>query len=378
MTSCLTINGRVRFSRTVFWNKQQGTVVPLDNWLGLDVYHYSPGVREMCCREASSNSFCHAAENLSRIGQIKLSHETVRKIIETEGMVALERQKRGLIKPGWTADDCRDLPEKPSCIITGADGVKIPLITEEEKVKRRQRRGPKPKGQSRRRYIRKGSDQKYKEFKIIAFYDPSHERQYAVGTSGDHEILGRMMRRLGRSIEVDKADIAYSVTDGAGWILKQYQSQLPMLKANVLDYYHLREHVIETSYKLFGENSKEALLWRNKMMGVVLEKGPVELLQYLGDMLRKVRSKIKRDSLKSLRNYIAKRLDMLDYPAFKKSGYEIGSGPTEAFCKTLTLRLKGPGMRWDKVNAEAVMTLASLRASGLWDEYWKPQQKQTA
>ena len=186
------------------------------------------------------------------------------------------------------------------------------------------------------------------------------------------------MRRLGRSIEVDKADIAYSVTDGAGWILKQYQSQLPMLKANVLDYYHLREHVIETSYKLFGDNSKEALLWRNKMMGVVLEKGPVELLQYLGDMLRKVRSKIKRYSLKSLRNYIAKRLDMLDYPAFKKSGYEIGSGPTEAFCKTLTLRLKGPGMRWDKVNAEAVMTLASLRASGLWDEYWKTQQKQTA
>jgi hypothetical protein len=71
-------------------------------------------------------------------------------------------------------------------------------------------------------------------------------------------------------------------------------------------------------------------------------------------------------------------VDGIVYPTFKKSGYEIGSGPTEAFCKMLTLRLKGPGMRWDKVNAEAVMTLASLRASGLWDEYWKTQQKQTA
>lgn len=55
---------------------------------------------------------------------------------------------------------------------------------------------------------------------------------------------------------------------------------------------------------------------------------------------------------------IATRKEMLQYPEFRAAGYEIGLGPTEAFCKTLTARLKGQGMRWDKPNAEAMMALA--------------------
>jgi hypothetical protein len=67
--------------------------------------------------------------------------------------------------------------------------------------------------------------------------------------------------------------------------------------------------------------------------------------------------------------------EMIQYPEFRAAGYEIGSGPTEAFCKTLTQRLKGPGMRWDKPNAEALMALASVRASHLWHSYWDKQRK---
>ena len=49
---------------------------------------------------------------------------------------------------------------------------------------------------------------------------------------------------------------------------------------------------------------------------------------------------------------------------------DIGSGPTESFCGCLTKRLKGAGMRWDKDNAEAVMALASIYSSNLWNKYW--------
>jgi len=65
---------------------------------------------------------------------------------------------------------------------------------------------------------------------------------------------------------------------------------------------------------------------------------------------------------------------MTDYPAFRKRGYDCGSGPTESLCGTLTDRLKGAGMRWDKGNAESVMALASLYHSGLWPDYWKAQR----
>lgn len=377
-TSYLTINGRIKFSRSVFWNRRHGTVIPLDNWLGFGTDRYSPGVREMCCREASSSSFRTAAEDLGRIGQINLSHEVVRRIVEKEGRRVLLDQRHNRLSPGWTAQDCRVKSDQPSCVITGADGVKVPLVTEAEKIKRRGNRGPKPRGQSKRRYIRKGSDQRYKEFKILAFYDPSHQRQYAVGTSGNHKVLGRMMRRHGRMLKLAQTDIAYSVSDGAEWIRRQYNCQLPMLDANILDYYHLREQVIRTACVVFGEGTPQAVSWREEMMGCVLEQGAMELLDRIGLLLRKTRSKAKRRALQSLREYVGKRIAMLDYPSFKAAGYEIGSGPTEAFCKTLTARLKGPGMRWDKPNAEGLMALASVRSSGLWKQYWNTQKKLSA
>ncbi len=43
-----------------------------------------------------------------------------------------------------------------------------------------------------------------------------------------------------------------------------------------------------------------------------------------------------------LRNDVAKRVEMLEYPTFRSKDYVIGSGPTEAYCKTLTSRLRGP------------------------------------
>jgi hypothetical protein len=186
------------------------------------------------------------------------------------------------------------------------------------------------------------------------------------------------MRREGRKLGVVRADLAYSVSDGADWIYRQYQVRLPMLKDNILDYYHLREHVIKASYIVFGEGSAQAQTWREKMCGCLLEQGPVEALASLANLRKTLRAKGKRKALTGLMSYIGRRVDMLDYPRFKQCDYDIGSGPTEAFCKTLTSRLKGPGMRWDKHHAEAIMALASVRSSHLWQAYWQIQRKTPA
>ena len=359
----------------MYWNAEGGSAVPVDDWLGISREHYSPGVREMCCREAAGSSFRQAAEDLKRVGQIEVTHETMRQVVEREAWQAATAQQAGDFRAGWTEEDCRRVPGGPSCIITGADGVKVPLVTEAEKAKRKAlRRKPGPKARGRRARLCRGSDQAYKEFKIVAFYDPSHGHQYAVGTSGDHKVLGRLMRREAGKLKLDKADEKYSVSDGADWISRQYQTQLPMLSANVLDYYHLRGHVIATSYTVYGEGTTEACAWREGMMGVVIEEGPVRLLEELGQLRRQMRSGNKRESLQRLQNYVAARVGMPDYPGFLAKGYETGSGPTEAFCKTLTARLKGPGMRWDKPNAEGMMALASIRSSGLWQTYWQTRR----
>lgn len=69
---------------------------------------------------------------------------------------------------------------------------------------------------------------------------------------------------------------------------------------------------------------------------------------------------------------------MIAYPEFTTKGWQIGSGPTEAACRTLTARLKGLGRRWDASNAEAVMALEALNQSDLRQSYWQTQLPQAA
>ena len=60
-----------------------------------------------------------------------------------------------------------------------------------------------------------------------------------------------VMRREARWLHLGQAKVKYAVSDGAEWIANEYQRQLPMLDAHILDYYHLREHVIGASQVLY-------------------------------------------------------------------------------------------------------------------------------
>ena len=196
-----------------------------------------------------------------------------------------------------------------------------------------------------------------------------------IGTRGNHEVLGRLLRREAARLKLDQAAHAYSVTDGAVWILHQCRQQLPMLDENILDYYHFRDHVISTSHLLYGEGSEEAVSWRKEMMTIVWEQGSLVFLNRLSDQYKTLRSKTKRDAVKALQKFVAARVEMTDYPAFRAKGYDCGSGPTESFCGCLTRRLKGRGMRWDGDNAESIMAIATVYYTGRWVKYWKTEQR---
>ena len=74
------------------------------------------------------------------------------------------------------------------------------------------------------------------------------------------------MRSTRHKRDISSAQRKYSVSDGAPWILRQYNTQLPMLDENILDFYHFRDHVTEASHVLFGEGNQEALAWKENMM----------------------------------------------------------------------------------------------------------------
>jgi hypothetical protein len=342
--------------------------------LGIDYEHYSAGVREMVCRLSINAAFVPASENLSRTAQLKISHSVLRDLVEREGVRAEKAIRDGRYGPDWTAGDCAG-----QTLITGADGVMVPMVTEQQKRKRRaserQRRRRQGRGSTARPGRPKsGADGPYNEFKIVSFYDSDKSHTYAVGTGGDHTVLGRLMRREACKLKINEALHKYSVTDGAEWIARQYAIQLPMLEENILDYYHLRDHVIEAAQVLYGEGMPAARAWREEMMGYVWNQGSLVMLDRLANYIRRHPRGLKNQALNLLREYVAKRVNMTDYPSYRRLGYDCGSGPTESFCGTLTVRLKGRGMHWDKDNAESMMVLAGLYYSNLWQDYWTQQR----
>lgn len=370
-TSHLTVNGRVAVRRTVYWSAPAGTVIPLDQWLGLTEHRFSPGVREMCCREALHCPFEVASANLQRTARLSLDGRTLREIVETQGRAVEAARQSGTVRPAFTAADCTD-----QTLIGGADGVMVPQVTEEQKAKRRATEAAQRLEQGRPSTAavgrpKAGSDGPFHEYKLLAFYDPDKTHCHVVATAGDSTEAGRLMRREARWLHLTQAQIKYAISDGAEWIANEYQRQLPMLDAHILDYYHLREHVLQASQVLHATDPKKAEAWREEMMGCVWEQGSLVLLDRLGSYLRRHPTGPKHEALEALRDYVHPRVAMTDYPTFRHLGYDCGSGPTESLCGQLTVRLKGPGMRWDADNAEAMMALASLYHSGLWDTYWE-------
>ncbi len=64
---------------------------------------------------------------------------------------------------------------------------------------------------------------------------------------------------------------------------------------------------------------------------------------------------------------------MMNYPAHMEKDLPIGSGVTEAACKTLVKqRLCGSGMRWKNRGAKVILSLrAIVQSKGRWQQFWE-------
>ncbi len=365
-----TVNGVVSLERIYWWSGENGRDDTVDRLIGIVAGKVSIGVRQMCCRAAvSQQGFAGAAEHLKHLAQVIISRERLRQIVESEGQLVLDVQEKGLLSAGFDIEQCRISRNGIKRVYVGTDGVKVPMVTQVEKDKRRKHRRPSCGG-GRRRRMHAGADNTYKEFKIAIIYDESNEHRQVIATSGNHEVLGRLLRREAGRLRIGDADEKLSVTDGADWIDKQLECRLPMLDSRILDFYHLSEHVWLAANICFGQGNEQAGKFASEILHIAKHDGPTALLTRLMDEHKKYRGRGKRKSLKELIQYIARRFGMCEYPKFIEKGWQIGSGPTEAMCKVLTYRLKGAGMRWDRYGADAIMALIALQQSNTWKSYW--------
>ena len=362
----------MRLCRVRWHSAEEGSQTPVDRLLDEAERAISEGVREMACRlNRGATSFQQTAENLARAAHLTASKETLRKLIEEEGRAVLKAQQRGELAPDFQAQDCTAENGK-SRVYLGCDGVMVPLVTDAEKQKRRTKVKDKRKKRGRKcRPLpprKEGADQAYKEFKLGVLYDEEQKRRYVGGTSGGHAVCGRMLQRMATQVGLAKADEKIGLADGSPWIRNEIELY-GLVDHLGLDYYHLKENVQKARLAVYGAENAEGQAWRDEIMGLFYEHGYAAAWDRLVAW-RSVLRGGKRKAADQLLGYVAERKETIRYPEFRRRGWQIGSGPTEAQCKSSTQRLKGRGRRWDKANAEALMALDCLDNSHAWHLHW--------
>ncbi len=374
----LTINGRIRLKRRWWYDAELGSTAPADAILDQTGATITPGVLELISREnLSASSFAKAAANLARTAQLKISAEQLRKEAEAVGRRVMEAQESGRLDTAWKSEDCECVEEKgakTTRIYAGCDGVMVPVITETEKLKRREgikakrrRRGKKCKPLPPRK---RGADQSWKEFKVVCFYSEDMRRQHVAFTHRNHESAGRLLRREADRLQFGRAAQRVAVVDGAPWIREQLQLHLGELDGLGLDFYHLSENVHRARREVFGEECQEGLAWAESVMHTFKHDGYAAAWERLIQWRASLARSRKRKPADRLLKYVSTRQEMIHYPAFRERGWQIGSGPTESQCKLCTKRLKGHGRRWDRPNASAIAALDTLDRSGQWNQFW--------
>lgn len=228
----VTVIGEVTLRRRWWSCPSEGSFAPVDDLIDLDHATYTVGVREIACRlNNDGKSFDGTAENLDRSAQIQISGEQLRLLVEAEGARVRQEQQASRIAPAFEATACVIPPQaqakvpievetsssRPTTgplpktrLYVGVDGVMVPVITDEEKIKRRknvcqkrQQRGRKCRPLPPRR---RGWTGNYREFKVVTFYDETGKYNHHVLCAGKRTQLGVHIRREALRINFLKAD----------------------------------------------------------------------------------------------------------------------------------------------------------------------------
>jgi hypothetical protein len=376
----LSVNGRIEFRRIRWYAQDAGSDSPLDRLIDRLESSVSVGVRELCCRLGiAGGSFARSVTNPDHAAQIRMSEEQLRKLVESNGKAVLSAAKSEQLEIDWSASQCKTKSpdgREVSRIYVSADGVMVPVTTTSEKRKRRatvmkrRRETPTPKGRKRPHLpaVKTAADQRYKQMYLTAYYDQEQEHRLVSVTRQDHRGLGKILRRDAAVLRIKAADEKVGLIDGAV-CLRNHMEGLP-LTAVGLDFYHLGEHVHAACRGTFAEESPQGKEQAGQVLHTVRHEGYEPFWDQLQDW-RKTQRGAKRKCVDELLHYVAQRKEMINYAEFEKRGWHIGSGPIESMCKATTRRIKGPGMRWDRDNAEAMMALEALYQSNQWDSYWR-------
>ena len=247
------------------------------------------------------------------------------------------------------------------------DGVMVPMKNGQRQTKRAQ-------AAEEGKYTRGPAGNKEVGCGTLSFYDEEGERLSTIRMARMPEVkkatLKAMLSKEVNSCLAERPDLkVVKVADGAKDNWTYLSGELPDGE-EVIDFYHAAGHLNTALAAAYGDTHPKRSAQFEKLRHVLVEddKGVEKVIRslvHLRDTYPR-RKKIAREL-----KYFRRNRHRMRYAVLKKQGLPIGSGVTEAACKTLaTQRLKRSGMRWGEQGGQAILSFRALVQSNRFERAW--------
>jgi hypothetical protein len=334
-------------------------IYPLDEALGLDrlPFKMTLGVMLAVAKESIRCESFEEAQKILEERNIIINDDTMRQVTNVIGGIVFNNDVKAadavwteLQKGTLTLPSSKD----QGVLYLEVDGAMLPTRQDGQKgtIYKENKLGMVFSDDNIYRWKDKHGNQQHKILK----------REYTA-LIGDNENFQKLLFNLALKNGYGCYKNTVIISDGATWIRNMKDLLFPDSQ-QILDFYHLKEHIFDYYKKLFDFDESKYLDISKKVCSLFYESKITEALNLL-----KI-SEGKRDTilLEQLLQYINNNLDNIDYAKYKAKGYFIGSGAIESSNKTvLQSRLKYGAMRWHVASAQSIVTLVTKTRSQLWE-----------
>jgi hypothetical protein len=344
------------------------SIFPLEARLGLEAGRATPALAERAARAAVTLPQDAVLAVLRDDHGVRWSATTLRAVIAgvAAGMGPHRRDAQADRLLGWLEQAHRSSGSRKPVLAVGRDGLMLPI-----------------RGQARYREAATAT---------VSVYDRQGRRLGTVYLGRMPEPgQGTLSAQLTALIEVvlrtwgGPAPRLVYITDGGTHQARYYRRVLKRMSDPhhpgrrlewrwVIDYYHACEYITKLSESLFSD-ARAGACWARKMRRWLREKprGIYRVLHSAALRRRRIIvSAAKREQYGAAYAYLRKRMRFLDYVGYRRDHLPIGSGVTEAACKTVfTQRLKQSGMTWKAEGGQWIVELRVIHLSGVWSEVYQ-------
>lgn len=176
-----------------------------------------------------------------------------------------------------------------------------------------------------------------------------------------------------------QAEQVIALGDGGNWIDPLLAALFHVL-ARIIDWFHASEHLWDCAKAVHGAGTPQAAQWAERLEALLWDGQVERVIAELSAQARELGPPLDTDADSRPRKVLAANVGYftthrahMNYPEYRRRGWPIGSGETEAAVKQFNKRVKGTEQFWSTDGVEAILGLRGLWLSqdDRWQHYWE-------